>query len=92
MNVTKKELFDMIIELRERVDALTGKPRGLITMTEARIAGERGDKVTLQLYLDLFKKDPSLIAKYVNSDISRKRVERPRAEPTNVLRKSGRGE
>lgn len=77
MNVTKKELFDMIIELRERVDALTGKPQGPITMTEARLANERGDKVTFRRWLDQFKTHPY---------VPRKRVERPvpAGKPTNA--------
>lgn len=50
MNITKKELFDMIIDLRARLDALTGIPRGEISMTEARLAHLRGDRVTVELY------------------------------------------
>lgn len=60
MNVTKKELFDMIIELQERVDALTGKPRGPITMREARLANERGDKVTVKRFNDQYVKEHNL--------------------------------
>lgn len=50
INITKSELFNMILELRERLDLLAGKPRGPITMTEARLANERGDKVTVELF------------------------------------------
>ena len=41
--MTKADLQRQIDELRDRLDALTGKPRGPISMTEARIANERGD-------------------------------------------------
>ena len=56
VNVTKSELFAMIEELRQRLDLIEGRPRGPISMTEARLANERGDKATLQRYLQQFSK------------------------------------
>jgi hypothetical protein len=58
MNVTKAELFDMIMELRKCVDLLMGKPRGEISMTEYRIACERRDKATMRRYLDQEEQQP----------------------------------
>jgi hypothetical protein len=77
MNVTKKELFNMIEALRERLDRIEGRPRGPITMTDLRLACQRGDKSTIHQYWEQFKKENR------NGDDLRKRVERPRAEPTN---------
>lgn len=50
------DLEKRIEALEERLDLLTGKPRGPITMTEYRLANERGDKATVQRYLAQFKK------------------------------------
>jgi hypothetical protein len=49
-NLTKEELFNMIEALRERLDLLEGRPRGPISMTEARLAQERGDKATVKRF------------------------------------------
>ena len=49
-NLTKEELFNMIEALRERLDLLEGRPRGPITLTEARLAKERGDKATVKRF------------------------------------------
>jgi hypothetical protein len=54
INVTKEELFNMILKLQERLDLIDGRPRGPISMREARLANERGDKATLQKYYDQF--------------------------------------
>ncbi len=56
INVSKEELFNMYMELRERLDLIEGRPRGPITMREARLANERGDKATLQQYYRQFEK------------------------------------
>jgi hypothetical protein len=50
------DLEKRIEALEERLDLLTGKPRGPISMTEARLANERGDKATVQRYLRQFEK------------------------------------
>ena len=50
------DLEKRIEVLEERLDLLTGKPRGPITMHEARLANERGDKATVQRYLKQFEK------------------------------------
>jgi hypothetical protein len=57
MNVTKQDLFNMILVLQERLDLIDGRPRGPITMREARLANERGDKATLQLYYRQFEQN-----------------------------------
>lgn len=63
--ITKEELLQEIISLRNRLDALEGKQRGPITLREYIIAGQRGDKVTMRMYLDQFKKSagPALCVK-----------------------------
>lgn len=50
INVTKEELFDLYMELRERLDLIEGRPRGPISITEARLANERGDKATVKRF------------------------------------------
>lgn len=55
------DLEKRIEALEDRFDLLIGKPRGPITMTEARLANERGDKATVKRYLDQFKKNPVLL-------------------------------
>jgi hypothetical protein len=49
------DLEKRIEALEERLDLLTGKPRGPISMTEYRLACERKDKAMIQRYLDQFK-------------------------------------
>lgn len=56
INVSKEDLFNMILRLQERLDLLEGRPRGPISMTEARLACERKDKATMRLYLEQFEK------------------------------------
>lgn len=51
------DLEKRIEALEERLDLLAGKQRGPITMTEARLACERGDKATVQRYLRQFEKE-----------------------------------
>lgn len=51
-----QHLESRIEALEETVRQLTGRPRGPITMTEARLANERGDKATVQAYYDQFLK------------------------------------
>ena len=58
---SKKEAFRIKnarnYQLRKtRLDRLEGRQRGPITITEARIANERGDKATVQLYMEQYKK------------------------------------
>ena len=54
INVTKEELFNMILALQARLDLIEGRPRTEITMTEYRLACYRKDKATMQRYLDQF--------------------------------------
>ena len=51
MNITKQELLKRIEALEARLDSLTGIPRKAISMTEARIARERGDMATYRRFL-----------------------------------------
>ena len=50
INITKQDLFAMIEQLTARLDRLEGRPRGPISMTEARLAKERGDKATVKRF------------------------------------------
>lgn len=49
-----EELENRIDALEHLVNRLLGTPRGPISMTEARLANERGDKATLRRYLAQF--------------------------------------
>lgn len=44
------DLEKRIEALEARIDLLMGKPRGPITMTEARLANERGDKAIVRRF------------------------------------------
>lgn len=50
------KLESRIDALEALIDRLLGKPQTPITMREYRLAGERGDKVTMRRYLAQFEK------------------------------------
>jgi DNA-binding ferritin-like protein len=53
---TKEDLQRQIDELRERLDALTGKPPGPITYAEAERDMKAGNKRTMERFLDQLAK------------------------------------
>ena len=57
INVTKADLFNMILRLQEQMDLLVGRPRGPLSMTDLRLAAERGDKATIARYWAQFSKE-----------------------------------